>query len=213
MTVWLDAARGCLPMRQRYFGGGETDAAVMEFTVGEAIEASPGVWVPVSGTKGVTYPPGAPPGSPWVFEHVMTMDRRPDGTPAVAVNSGVRDDFFNLADRLPPGTRVGDIDFGQIWTVSGSDLSALAETMAPAFDRLPLAKRERALAATGDVAATQASSSMPLRLVGQSPPGWWDMPSLILALALALALGAGVVMCRAKWANACRTRQSGAQVE
>jgi hypothetical protein len=142
LTVWLDAQRGCLPLRQRYFGGQDLQTVTIEFEVLEAIELRDGLWFPIEATKKVRWPHN-PPDAPWVAEHILSVDSKPDGTRAIAANSGVPDEFFDLWKRLPPGTYVADMDVGASWTVGGSDLEALAGELTELVDGVALPVPER----------------------------------------------------------------------
>jgi len=112
-TVWLDPAQGFLPIQVLIFGGTGLDSRpMMETTIDQAKEVLPGFWVPLHGRKvlnttfsdhnGVldaAYQEGA-------AEYTLEVDGCNTDHPAIIVNSGVADDFFELWKRLPAGTRV-----------------------------------------------------------------------------------------------------------
>ena len=101
MTVWLDAERGFLPVRQVYYDGRTPPQVQMEFTVEQAVQVQDGLWFAVRGRKKVA-------GS----EYVMTVDGMGEGKPALSLNAGVEDGFFDLWQNLPAGTPLFDTTTG-----------------------------------------------------------------------------------------------------
>jgi beta-lactamase regulating signal transducer with metallopeptidase domain len=111
MTVWIDAQRGFLPMRQVFYTKPGGDEILMLFDIEEARDLGNGLWFPVYGRKLVNPVPGMPEISAGI-ECVMEVDGWREGKPALTVNQGVKDEFFDLWKRLPPGTMLKDMDAG-----------------------------------------------------------------------------------------------------
>jgi hypothetical protein len=125
-TAWIDVDRGFLPIQQRYLDS-SSGRPVMEFFMDAAHQASPLVWVPTEGRKVNHVIPGVPELDRRTVSTLM-VDRDAAGNPVLAVNSGIADEEFDVLTTLPPGTRVGDVDTGQRWTVAGKDFERLGES-------------------------------------------------------------------------------------
>jgi peroxiredoxin len=112
MTVWLDADRGLLPIKQVHYFGKDLDLVILEFVVEDAVELEDGLWFAVRGYKRVG-PVRADSRNPnWSLVHEMKVDGVDEDKPKIAVNTRIEDAFFDLWKRVPTGTRVVDFDAG-----------------------------------------------------------------------------------------------------
>jgi hypothetical protein len=127
-TIWLDASRGYLPIRRLYYTGGKAQKTAMEYTIEKAIEVREGLWVGVRGHKRVFPVFGNDPQIGKGFLSVMNVDPASGGY-AIAVNRGVKDDFFDLAAHLPPGTMVLDTATKASW-ITGINAAPVAAPVA-----------------------------------------------------------------------------------
>ena len=94
-TVWLDAERGCVPLRQVYRDRRRPQFVIIQFQVRRVTEVSPGFWVATRGRKIVPK-----------SEIIIYVEGWVNNEPAIKVNAGVPDEFFDLWKHLPPGTEV-----------------------------------------------------------------------------------------------------------
>jgi len=94
-TVWLDANRGCVPLRQVFRDKRRPKLARIQFQVRRVTEVSPGFWV---ATRGRRIEPRS--------EIIVIVNGWVNNKPAIKVNAGVPDEFFDLWKHLPPGTEV-----------------------------------------------------------------------------------------------------------
>jgi hypothetical protein len=111
-SVSIDTKRGFVPLRHVYNKSPEYDKPQMEFVAKEVNQVD-GIWLITAGSKKLF--PGALPQFPRLNqggEWLMKVDRRPDGSPEIAVNRGVKDEFFDLWKRLPAGTMLVDAQTG-----------------------------------------------------------------------------------------------------
>lgn len=106
LTVWIDPARGDLPIRQQYFAASPTP--YMQFDIVSAAQIQPGLWVPLTGRKSTGFVPGGPEASNMRWD--MIVDTVPGAM--ISINSGVADSTFDLASNLPPGVKVVRRDNG-----------------------------------------------------------------------------------------------------
>lgn len=160
MTVWLDRNRGFLPLRSVYYSKPDFEQVVMEFFIEEAVEAGEGLWFAVKGRKKVNpVHDGIDTG-----EYVLEVDGWQDSNPAIAVNTGVKDEFFDLWKHLPPGTELWDKDADITWTVGGMDFEAAAETFDILLQEAELPVPER----SGSQPETSAQKSRSVSL--DQPP-------------------------------------------
>jgi hypothetical protein len=121
MTIWLDAERGVLPIRVVLFNG-----SVKIHT--ERVERVGDFWVATSGRR--TLADERDP-TKLEAEWIMQVDRRPDDTPEVAINTGTNDAFFKLWDRLPTGTKVMELNADAV-TETAAQLAAVLQPPAAA---------------------------------------------------------------------------------
>ncbi|MBC7833473.1 MAG: hypothetical protein H7Y88_00025 [Phycisphaerales bacterium] len=117
-AAWLDASRGCLPMRQWYYDA--SGVVAMELVCLEAQEAAPGIWLPVIGQKNVGIIPGMPE-TETALTFNMVVDGAETGEAQLTINGGVSDEEFELWDHLPAGTELFDVDIGAAWTITAGD--------------------------------------------------------------------------------------------
>lgn len=119
LSVWIDADRGFLPVRQVHWRAGGT--ALLDIRTDEAIQLPTGHWVPVRGRKGFGVLPGGVPelSSPHLV--VVQVERDGQGRYVVAVNQPVDDSLFALDQHLPPGFMIRDLDTGAIRIASSRD--------------------------------------------------------------------------------------------
>ena len=140
LSVWLDAERGFLPLRQVHYVviSGERRVG-MELMVDEAVMVAQDMWFAVSGRKRVhAIPPKIA-----EAEFVIDVEGWRGGRPAIHVNREVPDDLFDLFEHLPPGTELTDVSTGKVTTVSGSTYAAAAATLDQLLDASPLPVPER----------------------------------------------------------------------
>jgi outer membrane lipoprotein-sorting protein len=126
VTLWLDPARGFLPLRHVWFVGPDPAKADMEFDVEEAVEAPPGVWCATAGRK-VLHPFGTV--VKQECEWRMVVDREPDGRPKIRLNSGIDDQVFQPWRSLPPGQFLVDSRTGKGAAVGGADYDAMVASL------------------------------------------------------------------------------------
>jgi|GEM_PF-3311617 len=206
MTVWVDCERGFLPLRHIYRIRPKYDAIIMKFSIEEAIQLKEGLWFAVKGRK-MVYPavniPEIGPG----LEHVMEVDGWKEGEPALYINQGISDSFFDLWLHLPIGTFVWDKDNDHQWIVKQGDYWGMADEVLEIlqYEHLQIIEHE----ALGDVnpappekhdadSAAAPDNSLPLgnrpgvssektdeshNLIGQVL-----LPALLLALVAAAAI-------------------------
>jgi len=140
MTIWIDADRGFLPIRHTYLS--DRMGAVMQFDIQDAVEVAKGHWMVVRGTKkSRSVEPKDP--NLWEYESILEVDGLAAGTPEIRINSGVADEFFDLWNRLPPGTLVSDMDAQKTWRVGGTDLNQLKSAAEPATQNAEVQVPER----------------------------------------------------------------------
>jgi hypothetical protein len=106
--IWLDAARGCLPVRQVWYG---PDRKIgIDIRIMDAVEAAPGQWFATRVTRKFTAKLPASLGGGGqegaMPDQVLEVDGVAEGAPNIKVNSGVPDEFFDLMKRVPAGTEL-----------------------------------------------------------------------------------------------------------
>ncbi len=143
LTVWLDADRGFLPIKQVYYGGKGLQQVTIEFVIEEAVELQEGMWFAVRGFKRARPAAEAIPEGRWQVVRPIKVDGVEEGTPAIAVNTGVEDEFFDLWKSLPLGTTLQDMDVGVFWTIGGDDFEGLADTLGSVLDGMEMPIPER----------------------------------------------------------------------
>lgn len=159
LTAWVDADRGCLPLRWVLRPRTGEDRALLEFEVQEVTEAAPGLWLPIRGTKRVhAQGTGRPTDMNLLFQ--MEVQRDNHDQLLLKVNAPLDDAVFNLWEHVPGGTEVWDVDLDTRWIASGSSY----------FD--PLLVLYAALDLNGcPIAPGQADpSSLTARLLGAMSP-------------------------------------------
>jgi hypothetical protein len=78
LTVWLDAERGCVVMRQVYYNRDSRTPPQMVFIAEETAEVAPGLWLAIYGRKIVHPQPGIPEVTGGI-ENVMAVEGRTTG--------------------------------------------------------------------------------------------------------------------------------------
>ncbi len=116
-TVWLDAERGCVPLRQVYYDRANPKQILMVFLVEKAAQVAPGLWVATRGRK-ILGPSASSAALTGGQETILFVKNWEDSSPAFQVNGGVPDEFFDLWRRLPPGTELWDQDRGRTTVVA-----------------------------------------------------------------------------------------------
>lgn len=116
LTVWIDAQRGYLPVRQVWYDKRTRQSVLMEFCMDDLHQLAGGIWLP-------TLAHGSHGSDAWE----LRVDRDANGAFAMAVNEPVDEALFNLGDQLPPGSRAVNIRTNQHWTVAGRDHNAAAD--------------------------------------------------------------------------------------
>ncbi len=112
VTVWLDAERGCVPLRQIFHDERNPKQTMLVFLVRKVHEVSPGFWVATRGRKFNILTPGAAELT-GTNEKIVLVQGWESDKPAIRVNAGVPDGFFDLWKNLPPGTSLSDRDKNQ----------------------------------------------------------------------------------------------------
>jgi hypothetical protein len=109
LTVWLDAKRGCVPLRQIFYDERNPKQIVMVFLVRRVTEVAPSFWVATRGRKFNSPTPGVAKltGS---NEKIILVTGWESNKPTIRINADVPDKFFDLWQNLPPGTRLWDKD-------------------------------------------------------------------------------------------------------
>jgi RNA polymerase sigma factor (sigma-70 family) len=102
-TGWLDPARGFLPVKTIYFMGSKP---ILEMEIGKAAQVLPGLWMPLNGRKFLFNRSDLGPLIAGGAEHVLIVETHGAGKPSILVNKGIRDDFFEIWNRLPAGTHL-----------------------------------------------------------------------------------------------------------
>ena len=128
VTLWLDPARGFLPLRHVWFNGPDFEKVLMEFDVEEAVEIPPGVWCTTVGRKLLH-----PDGSKFIKQECewrMVVDRGPDRQPKIRLNGGIDDGVFEPWRTLPPGTWLIDDRTRKAVAVDGADYDAFVAGLA-----------------------------------------------------------------------------------
>ena len=109
LTVWLDAERGCVPLRQIFHDERNPKLTVLVFLVRKVYEVAPGFWVATRGRKFNVLTPGAALLT-GTNENIILVPGWESASPAIRVNAGVPERFFDLWQSLPPGTTLWDQD-------------------------------------------------------------------------------------------------------
>ncbi len=123
MTVWLDHARGFVPLRQEYRTA--EGALLIEYQATEVAQASQGHWFVIDGIKRshpVVSIEDLPDVHEWRMQVVLDGESR-----VLRVNAGIEDSVFSLWQSLPPGTRVGDERTGTTYRVASGEPGKLVE--------------------------------------------------------------------------------------
>lgn len=119
IVVWLDASRGFVPIRQRFFWSHNPDSVMMEFMAESVSEIDPGIWFVTSGRKFVPAKPGIIELSTEIG-WMLQVETTHEGKPAIAINRNISDDFFDLWKHLPIGTTLADMSTtDQAWWLVG----------------------------------------------------------------------------------------------
>ena len=101
-TLWLDVNRGLLALRQEDYASPGT----FVYTVQEAMELEPGIWVAVRGAYELVprqKDPHAPVGNPM---SQIAVEKGPDGRLLIAINSQPGGEIFNLERHVNHATEV-----------------------------------------------------------------------------------------------------------
>jgi len=116
LSVWLDAERSCVPIRQVFHNTLNANRPSMVFVADEVSETAPGVCFVTRGRKFISPAIGSAEliGN---MKRTMLVTHDAEMNPELFVNGGVDDDFFNLANHLPEGTQVFDASTNTTWTV------------------------------------------------------------------------------------------------
>ncbi|MDP9175554.1 MAG: hypothetical protein M3O30_17060 [Planctomycetota bacterium] len=104
--AWLDPSEGFLPLKMVIYGGG---VPFMETTIDHAGEILPNLWLPLHGRKIVQPMPSVRGGEDGA-EYILSVDGWDQGKAALVVNTGIKDDVFELQKQLPGGTLVFNLD-------------------------------------------------------------------------------------------------------
>ena len=118
--VWIDQDRGFAPVRQQHFDGNGNLS--IEFAYADISSFGNDTYLPIRATKVAITP------NRTITTH-MEIESDVDGLPFLRINTGVPDEMFDLAVRLPPGTRVYFEHKGIATTIPGDDYRAIAESM------------------------------------------------------------------------------------
>lgn len=136
-TLWIDPARGYLPIVQKHYRtntpGGEPQEK-MVYTITEAEEIGDGVWVPVEGMKEVTGVAGA------ASTYSLTVETTDAGAYDAALVETFEAGHFDYSTEVPPGTNIFDVDTDEAWIAKGDNLRATGEA---AFASLPKEIRDK----------------------------------------------------------------------
>lgn len=104
-TVWIDAERGYLPIRQQSYrpsrDTGEPEISFV-FQITEARELADGLWIPVEGRRQSRF-----------TEYRIAVVRTDDGIYDVAIAPDIPASHFDLSNHLPDDIRVSDLDAHQ----------------------------------------------------------------------------------------------------
>jgi hypothetical protein len=124
--IYIDPERGYLPIKEQAYDSNTPQGLIRENDIDEAVEVTPGIWLP---TKCRT-----------TDKLVLVANLRDDGKPDVAVNTGVKDDFFDLAKRLPTGTEVIDQRLNTSFVIGGKDFDGMLKDLetVPEWNHLPI---------------------------------------------------------------------------
>jgi hypothetical protein len=106
-TMWLDAERGCVPLRQVFRSRHNVDQQIMEFRA-EMVEKVDGVWFVTRGRKQLSLPAEyrMPNEEARTAGWIIQVERDSAGRPAIAVNQGAADKAFDLRAEIPEGVPV-----------------------------------------------------------------------------------------------------------
>jgi hypothetical protein len=115
LIAWLDLERGLLPIRHRQFRHDGT--LWFECNVEKALEVEKDLWF-ATRAKTTVFDVFKGLESAGGVEQVILVDSGPDG-PLLQVNTDPDDSIFDLASRLPIGTKVFNVDNMKDWRVVG----------------------------------------------------------------------------------------------
>jgi len=107
VSVWLDAERSCVPLRQVYHNPLNENRAQMVFLAEQTTEAAPGIWFVTRGRKIVSPCIGVPELT-GMYERQLEVEGSGEDL-AIRVNTGVDDTFFDLWQNLPDDVSVVDM--------------------------------------------------------------------------------------------------------
>jgi hypothetical protein len=149
-SVWIDPAQGFAPILQQYFD--TAGRLQMEMRVEALHQASPGLYLPMRGTKQSFV--GAP------LTLLLEVDGWALASPRIAINANVADSTFDLLTSLPPGITMLDRDRGTAWVVAGRDYQRLGDSVASevALARAADPALDQRLALAASTSATPAQS-------------------------------------------------------
>jgi hypothetical protein len=125
-TVWLDAACGCVPLRQVYYDRASPKQILMVFLAEKTAQVAPGIWVVTRGRK-ILRPAAHSDVLTGGQETILFVKNWEGSSPAFRINGRVQDEFFDLWRHLPPGTELWDQDHGPTTVMTLAD----AATQAP----------------------------------------------------------------------------------
>ena len=177
-SVWLDADRGCLPVRQEWYGDpSHAPEATYSLRILQAAQVASGGWMP---TKGVRALPGGA---------IVTMEVAADpATGGAAIRTGGSQDLIaNPWDGVPAGAEFLDVSTRALVIVRADDAAGCAEDE-------PMLAQRRTLnpshAATVAASPSRGQGSMARRTGNAAPDAGVEVGTTSVSL---LAVGlAGV---------------------
>ncbi len=113
--LWLDPSQGFMPLKVFTYANGSREPDI-ETYVDKSLQIIPGVWLPLHGRRvhntEITDQNGGLDSKPHpsISEYMLEVDGWDTDHPALQVNTGIKDEHFDLRPDLPAKTLLIDMD-------------------------------------------------------------------------------------------------------
>ena len=127
LTVWLDAERNVLPMRQHFFMPPDYADLLIEFEVTVPYLTEAGIWMATEGTRYTAAIPDSFPEVASAHRWEFRVAGDPQNDPHLSINKDYDDRLFRVWECVPPGTYVTDFRTGETWIAQADDVKNIAD--------------------------------------------------------------------------------------
>lgn len=145
-AIWLDVDRGYLPVYRRRYN------VPLEFSIDEAVEVEPGVWMPVMGRRLA----GAVDQLTLAMEYIVEVAVDDSGQYQVSTGP-IAAETFQYQSILEPGTLLFDLDRDQVSTLTSASYSDTAQGLLARYPVAgpmePITDRGSSFKSTGQILA------------------------------------------------------------